>query len=123
MQPPPHNLGTAHLGINFWKRIVDENPNIYSKNALLLGLDDDGTVLLRFLLPCSWSEVRQHAAQARLIGASTIVRMQESGNPPDIDSFQTNTDFTKALYRAADIYGLQLVEVTRPIHKLRPECG
>jgi hypothetical protein len=114
MQKPPDKLDIAHLGFNFWKKIVEQNPSPYSKNRLLLCLDEEGKIIRRLLLPCSWRQVREHAARAQLLGASTLVRMQESVDPPDIDPFEINSPFTKSLYRTAKIYGLRLAEVIRP---------
>jgi hypothetical protein len=110
----------AHLGINFWRKIVAENSSycFSANNTLLLCLDDNGVVLLHFFLnykgiPCSSSEVRARVVLAKSVGASTLVRIQKHSidytNP-----FQIKSLSTKALYETADLYHLRLAEVIFP---------
>ena len=42
----------AHLGLNFWRKLISESPGycFESNNAFLLCLDDDGLLLIHFYL-------------------------------------------------------------------------
>jgi len=118
MKAPPHNLGIAHLGLNFWRQMTAANE---SNQALLLCLRDDGMMLADFLLThkksisSGWIENQARVCLAASLGASTLVRVQK--HPPDyFDPFQINSRATYALYDAANLYGLHLVEVVLPCY-------
>lgn len=114
------NLNIAHLGVNFWRKLIAESPSYCfgSNNTLLLCLDDNGAVLLLFFLtykgiPCSSSEIRARVVLAKSSGASTLVRIQKR-SIDCIDPFQIKSLQTKALHETADLYDLRVAEVVFP---------
>jgi hypothetical protein len=107
--------GITHLGLNFWRKLVESPSYCFgSNNAFLLCLDDDGLLLLHFSLTnrISYSSIVMQSciSLARASGASRLVRIQTRPADPT-DPFQINSSATKALYDAAELYDLPLTEV------------
>jgi hypothetical protein len=87
MRKIPCNLDIAHLGLNFWRKLIAESPSycFESNNALLLCLDDNGIVLFDFFLThkgisCSSVVMRACVSLAKSSGASALVRVQKGGD-------------------------------------------
>ncbi len=75
---PDKNFGIAHLGLDFWRKVVDENPYSYKRNDVLLCVaDDDGRVLCHQFLPSSELRIYECASQSQAMGCSTLIRIQE----------------------------------------------
>ncbi len=117
---PDKNFGIAHLGLDFWRKVVDENPYSYKRNDVLLCVADDGRVLCHQFLPSSELRIYECASQSQAMGCSTLIRIQE--HPRDLkDPFQIDSYTTRSLYKAAYHYEMQLAEVVwLSPEKIRP---
>ena len=113
------NSNIAHLGRNFWRKLVADCPtyNFKSDNCFLLFIDDDGRLLDCLLLTDgkkSCTDVMQACTTLeRFFEATALVRLQTqpayTKDPLGRHSLQT-----EALYTIADLYNLHLAEVVLP---------
>jgi len=112
------NSNIAHLGRNFWRRLIADCPtyNFKSDNSFLLFLNDDG-----FLLECfhlgdgepPYFDVKKALMILHKLGVTAIVRLQTQPaflkNPLERNSLQQEW-----IYSLADFYNLHLADVILP---------
>lgn len=112
------NSNIAHLGRNFWRKLVADCPtyNFESDNSFLLFLDDDGLLLECFHLGDEeppYFDVKKARMILHKLGVTAIVRLQTQPaflkNPLERNSLQAEW-----IYSLANFYNLHLADVVLP---------